>query len=554
MSRKDKTKIPSVSIIVVNHNGKQYLKTLLDSLFSLNYPKNKLETIIVDNCSKDGSSEYVKNYFPKIKIVKNDINNYCLANNMGIKIAKGQFIALINNDVKIDKNWLVELIGVINENRSIGAVTGKILFPDGRIQGTGHHELPNFYWSDRGFKEEEKLQYENIEEITSISHCAALYRRECFDDVGLLDEDFNMFLEDVDMSIRAKQKGWKLFYVPKSFAYHKFHGSAGEELVKFYCERNRLLLTAKHFPEQFSQALYGKGYFTALNGSKKNELTKVLGDVFATLIKHHDNDVAISLLPGIFKSLSKIFNLEKDYMIEQLDSMKQNVSQKELNISQREKEISNLNEKISRLISQNDYLITQKDKKLSERESVIRQKNSEISSLNEKIHQIYSSETYRFIALPLWNFLDFIKHSKIIPESKKVKDFSRYNGDFCLAFFSAQTKIAKHKDSNLYSLKLTNDYHKPQYVKAKIEILLKEDMFVNFSKFIEVRPKSSLEVLFNYDWQEKAIWSIEGINSVSDEFWNRGFDDSDLYCIRASLINNTNTIIDSLDVYQKLIL
>ena len=110
----------------------------------------------------------------------------------------------------MDRNWLIELVRAINQDDTIGAVTSKILFPNGKIQSTGHYELPNFYWTDRGFKENDKGQYDQTEEVQSISHCAALYRRECLDDMGYLDEDFNMYMEDVDMSIRARQKKWHL--------------------------------------------------------------------------------------------------------------------------------------------------------------------------------------------------------------------------------------------------------------------------------------------------------------------------------------------------------
>ena len=98
-------KFPSVSVIVVNFNGKKYLKDCFKSLFNLSYPKEKLEVIMVDNGSEDGSIEYVKRYCPKVKILKNDINNYCRANNLGIKKSKGAYVALINMDTKVTKDW-----------------------------------------------------------------------------------------------------------------------------------------------------------------------------------------------------------------------------------------------------------------------------------------------------------------------------------------------------------------------------------------------------------------------------------------------------------------
>jgi len=472
-----KKTLPLVSIITVNYNGKQFLNDCFKSLLNLNYPKNKLEIFMVDNGSVDGSLDCVRKNFPTVKVIINSENNYTKANNLGIKAAKGDYTALINNDVKVDKNWLKELLYVIGTNPKIGCVCSKVLFPDGRIQSTGHYEFPNFYWSDRGFKEDNKGQYNEIEEVSSISHCSALYRGKCFDDVGLLDEDFNMYVEDVDMSIRAKQKGWRLFYVPKSIVYHKFHGSADDDLANFYCERNRLLLIVKHHPEKLADALFGQGYFTVLKN--KNELLKILPLLFTKLLKHHGIETINPLLPDIFKSLNTILNMEKDCLIKQIDTLRlflqekdsqifnlndkisqdlSLLSQKDQFLQQRDSQILNLNDKISQdfsIISQKEHELFQKDQLLQQRDSqilnlndkisqdfsiisqkerLVQDKDKEISALKEKIgqdadsisrkdqdffilkekmNQIYNSETYRFIVLPIWRILNIAKRIKI---------------------------------------------------------------------------------------------------------------------------------------------
>jgi len=451
-------KMPLVSIIIVNYNGKRFLKDCFDSLPALNYPKNRLEIIMIDNSSHDDSIEYVKRQYPRIKVFKNDTNNYCRANNLGITKSKGEYIALLNNDTKADKNWLIELIKVISADDEIGAVGSKILFPDGRLQGAGHYEFPDFYWSDRGFKEENKGQYSVIEEIKSLSHCAILYRRKCLDSIGLLDEDFNMFVEDVDMSIRARQKGWRMFYVPLSIAYHKFHGSANDDLSNFFCERNRLLLIAKHYPQKLADALFGKGHFTVLN--KNNELIKILPDVFSKLAKHHTQATVTSVLPGIFEELNKILNLEKDYLIKQLNGLEKahshllqevipdkdtQLSEKNQLLEQKDTEITNLNDKINQnlgliseknqlleqkdaqiaglrdQINQNLSLISNKDTQLSEKNQFLEQKDAQIGNLNNEINAIYNSETYRFIARSIWPLLNIIKHIKIKPKKHSQK-------------------------------------------------------------------------------------------------------------------------------------
>ncbi len=94
----------------MNFNGRKFLKKCIGSLMGLEYPKSKVEIIMVDNGSSDGSIDYVKDAFANVIIVENKINNYCMANNRGIKEAKGDFVALINNDVVVKKNWLFALV------------------------------------------------------------------------------------------------------------------------------------------------------------------------------------------------------------------------------------------------------------------------------------------------------------------------------------------------------------------------------------------------------------------------------------------------------------
>lgn len=145
-----KKQIPLVSVIIAHHNGRNLIKACLDSLFKIDYPKDKLEVIIVDNCSEDSSANFIKRNYPKVKIIKNNVNSYCKACNLGIAESRGAYIVLLNNDVEVKKKWLSALVKVIEKNKSIGALTSKLLNKDGTIQNAGHYELPNFYWDERG--------------------------------------------------------------------------------------------------------------------------------------------------------------------------------------------------------------------------------------------------------------------------------------------------------------------------------------------------------------------------------------------------------------------
>ncbi len=123
---------PLISIITVNFNGKSFLKDLFGSILILDYPQKKLQIIMVDNLSTDGSVEFVRDRFPRVEIIRLEENKgYAGGNNAGIAASRGKFIALINNDCKVDKNWLKEMLLIFRQstdNAKIGAVGPKVLF------------------------------------------------------------------------------------------------------------------------------------------------------------------------------------------------------------------------------------------------------------------------------------------------------------------------------------------------------------------------------------------------------------------------------------------
>ena len=392
-----KKRIPSVSVITVNYNGKKFLNGCFNSLLHLNYPKNKLEIFMVDNGSGDSSVEYVRKKFPKVKIIINDENNYTKANNLGIKAAKGEYLALINNDVKVDKNWLVSLIKTAQADNSIGAVGSKILFMDGHIQSVGHQEYPNFYWTDIGFGDKGINKYTTKQEVASICGCSVLYRKKCLREVGFFDEDFNMFMEDVDMSMRCRAKGWKLVTCPQSIIYHKFHSTIGsEQKARHWQETNRLLLIAKHCPEKLADALNGRDYFTVKNDyDNARDISDVLGKVFVKLIKEHGLDVADRLKADIFKSVHRIYNFEKDLLVEEVKNQSAAISVKEKELSTRGQQIVSLQQEIESLRQRHDQelnsLRKSYDQELSARDQRIFSLGEEIDSFWKKYNEDFAS-------------------------------------------------------------------------------------------------------------------------------------------------------------------
>ncbi|MFH1202026.1 MAG: glycosyltransferase [Candidatus Omnitrophota bacterium] len=392
---------PFVSVITVNYNGRKHLKDYFDSLFALNYPNSKIEIIMVDNGSVDGSQGFVKENYPKVKILQNDVNNYCKANNLAIRQAKGDFIVLINNDTRADKDWLINLVEAMLRDERIAMAGSKILLMDGRIQNAGHIELPNFYWAERGFGEEAS-RYNKPEEVSSLCGAAVMFRREIFDKVGLLDEDFNIYFEDVDMAKRIKDEGFKVVFVPESMIYHAFHGTASDEFSQFYIERNRLFFVAKHYPKNLAGVLFGKGYFSCRKHLEHTgKIFQILPEVIFKLVKHNKNEDIKNILDEIFLELKKINNSESNFLIKEILAKEKNIKECIKSISEKDKEFVSL----KTVLLQTKFQLEQRIKEVDLVRSALIETRETLSQKLKELNDIYSSEGFRFVLRPLWTLI-----------------------------------------------------------------------------------------------------------------------------------------------------
>lgn len=244
---------PLVSIIIVNWNGLRFLDNCLSSADNQSY--QDFEVILIDNGSIDGSVELVRVNFPDVIIIENKENlGFAKANNQGIEIARGKYIATLNNDTKLDKNWLSNLVNAaesserrvgmwapkilsMQERTKIDSVGGLLIYRDGIARG-------------RGRGKEDKGQFDKEEEILFPSACSALYRKDMVDEIGYFDEDFFAYCEDSDLGFRARLAGWNAVSVPDAVVYHHYSGSTGKysETKAFLVERNHLWLAIKIFP------------------------------------------------------------------------------------------------------------------------------------------------------------------------------------------------------------------------------------------------------------------------------------------------------------------
>lgn len=223
-------KYPKVSIVIVNWDGKRYLEICLPSVFNLNYPN--YDVILVDNGSTDSSVEFVKRNYPKVKIIRLDKNyGFAKGNNIGIEEAlkdtNVKYIALLNNDTRVDKNWLSELVKVAESDEKVGMCAPKILRMDNPIiiDSTG----AVFKWGsicDRGRGKVDKGQYDKKLSIVGAGGGSGLFKREMLEEIGLFDDDFFAYYEDSELIWRAYKEGWKARYVPTSIVYHKGGGTS----------------------------------------------------------------------------------------------------------------------------------------------------------------------------------------------------------------------------------------------------------------------------------------------------------------------------------------
>lgn len=242
--------------MVVNWNRKGLLEACLSSLKAQINPRGELfphEVIVVDNGSDDGSAEMVSTTFPQARLLRNKQNEgFCKANNQGIAEAKGNLIALLNNDAEAAPVWLYELHRAFGLAEGVGMAASKVLSWENPnlIDKVGHVIYADGQNRGRGTGEVDRGQYEEIEEVLWPDGCAGMYSREMLSRVGGFDEDFFAYADDADLGFRGRIAGYRCLYMPTAVVRH--HRSAtlglGSGARVALIERNRIFLALKLFP------------------------------------------------------------------------------------------------------------------------------------------------------------------------------------------------------------------------------------------------------------------------------------------------------------------
>ena len=238
---------PQVSIIVANWNGRSWLEKCLPTIKQQTW--EDYEVVVVDNGSQDDSVSWLHINWPEVIVIPLKINlGFAAANNIGIRAARGDYIVTLNNDTLVDSLWLEEMITAVTES-DIGMVAPKITIwnqPD-ILDSTGIEiDKLGTAWN-RGYGQSTENDYST--DVLGPSAAAALYRREMLNQIGLFDENFFAYYEDVDLAWRGRRAGWRCVYAPDAHVRH-WHSATGEKtprLKTYLIGRNKFWNFIKNY-------------------------------------------------------------------------------------------------------------------------------------------------------------------------------------------------------------------------------------------------------------------------------------------------------------------
>lgn len=238
-----------VSVIIPNWNGQNLLGPCLESLYRQEF--DDFETILVDNGSTDESIVFVEKYFPQVTIIRLEENRgFSAAVNAGISASVSPYICLLNNDTEVDPRWLGEIVAALDANPDLGSAASKILFFSDRttVNSAGDEfSLFGVAYQKRLMRGDGDL-FSVPRYVFSACGAAALYRREILEKVGLFDEAFFAYQEDVDIGFRIQLAGYHCLFVPTAIVYHKYHAtsSRNSNLWFYLRERNKYFILIKN--------------------------------------------------------------------------------------------------------------------------------------------------------------------------------------------------------------------------------------------------------------------------------------------------------------------
>ncbi len=243
--------LPSVSVVVVNYNGKGLLKQCLHTLLKTDYPS--YEVVVVDNASTDGSLTEIRNSFGsdnRIEFIENNENvGHAEGCNIGAQNTEGQYLIFLDSDTEFkDENWLWELVKLMEKDASVGVAQAKLVLAEDKtcldyvcveVDALGT-------WAANYGSKAENLK-ENFEILAASAGCCII-RREIFNQVGGFDPDYFIYDDDTDLSIRVRLLGYRILYVPSAVVIHRggvLRGVSG--MMLYHSSKNRVRTVLKNY-------------------------------------------------------------------------------------------------------------------------------------------------------------------------------------------------------------------------------------------------------------------------------------------------------------------
>lgn len=220
----------------------------------------QFEIIVVENGSVDGSGEYLAEKFPEVIVLQQAKNlGFAGGVNVGLRYSSAQYKVLLNNDTEVEPTWLDELVRTADTHKDAFAVVSKILDAKSKKASSASYKIDSTgdqysVWGlpfPRGRGELDKGKYDQPEEVFAACGGSVLYRATALDKVGLFDEDFFAYYEDVDISFRARLAGYKVYYQPKSIVFHAIGATSGgkpNSFTRFHSVKNSYYLYLKNMP------------------------------------------------------------------------------------------------------------------------------------------------------------------------------------------------------------------------------------------------------------------------------------------------------------------
>jgi hypothetical protein len=284
-----------VRVVVVSWNSAEVLPRCLDSLLATAWPAERLDLVVVDNGSQDGTTQDWAARYPSVTLIQTGANlGFGAGANRGLRDRTGiDAVALVNPDAYVEPGWLAPLAAALEADAGVGAACPKILFEardaHGRavVNNVGNFLGPTWELHDRGYGEVDDGRYDEAEDVWGWCGGGVLLRGDYLDDVGLFDEALFLYAEDADLSWRGRKRGWRYRYVPEAVVWHRHRASSGgvrTPLLDLLNRRNRLVVVTRHGGVKGAAVAWGR----ALSGVAVACFT----DILAPLVRRRPTDVA----------------------------------------------------------------------------------------------------------------------------------------------------------------------------------------------------------------------------------------------------------------------